>query len=128
MKRSFVGAAIVLLGAAITLLFGLQTLPKVSDQTVGGMTAILGTVAYISAKRRRLYSCEYPWLFRMVEVVFLAGVCIPRIPWTLCLLAARRPDLAGWSIHWETTIAVPSVTMAAYLWAARKRVPDPADW
>lgn len=61
-RRSFAGAAIILTVAAVTLIYGLRSLPQVPDRISGGMTAVLGTLAYVFAKHRRLYRGRWQWL------------------------------------------------------------------
>ena len=56
-------------------------------------------------------------------------MCFPNIPWTLAWLASGPPAIKVWSIHAETTIAIPLVSLGAYLWVNKtKNVPEPADW
>ncbi|HVC00301.1 MAG TPA: hypothetical protein VNJ12_13360 [Candidatus Dormibacteraeota bacterium] len=86
------------------------------DSLAGGVTMILGALAYRSAKRRRLGMRPDTALRRAVEISLLVIVCLP-----LVILAAEGND-ALWFYPWSG-IVVPAGSLAAFLWIlARKNV------
>jgi hypothetical protein len=122
------GAAIIVTTAVCILTDGLQTTSSVSDPVVGSISAILGTLAYASAKHRRLYQPRFLWFWWTFEIACLWCVCFPRVPRTLWRTAGGRLNYA-WSIHPVTTIVIPVLSLGAYAWVNKtKSVPKPTEW
>lgn len=115
MKSSFIGSTVAMVIGAISLLGQLSHWPSVNDDNIfGGVTAILGAMAYRSAKQRRLgLNRDATWR-RIAEVALLALVCLP-VPFAIVTVdgVVHNP----WS-----SIVVPAWSIIAYLIVRYRRV------
>ena len=81
MKQSFIGSTVAMIVGAISALGQLSHLSSGvnMDNVVGGITAILGALAYRSAKEQRLALKPASMMRQRVEIVLLSMVCLPPI-------------------------------------------------
>ena len=118
MKSSFIGSTVAMGMGAVSFLGQLEHWPNVnSDNMVGGITAILGAMAYISAKQRRLGLKEDSRWRRAGEIALITLTLVP-VP-----LAAAMPD--GIVRQPMMSIIVPLWTLIAYLVVRNKRPDQP---
>lgn len=109
MKPSIGSLFAILLGAYL-LFTGFRGYPFEMDNLVGGITLILGALAYRSAKQRRLGLRPSTRIRRGSEIVLVTLVTLP-----LVILLAEGRD-AIWFYPWSGII-VPIGTLVAFLWA-----------
>jgi hypothetical protein len=115
MKASFIGSTAVIVVSAISLLGQLRYWPNLSDDSFfGGITMILGALAYRLAKQRRLgLSQDSAWR-RAAEIVLLLLVFIPTV-----LEATVRDGI----IHNPlASVVIPAGSLLAYLIVRYKNV------
>lgn len=108
MTPSFIGSTVAMVVRAISCVGQLQHWPNANDDDIfGGITAILGALAYRSAKQRQLGLKYDAFWRRIVEIVLLALVCLP-IPFAAVVTdgIVHRP----WS-----GIIIPVWSIVAYL-------------
>jgi hypothetical protein len=117
--KSFIGSTVAIVMGAISVI-GQLTHASVGlnmDNVVGGITAVLGALAYQLAKRRKLGLKPDSRTRRALEFVLLAVVCIVPVAQTLMGVDfVTRP----WS-----SLVIPAWSVGAYLWI-RYRKPVPA--
>ena len=119
MRPSFIGSTVAIVIGAISIasqLWHLSTWVHM-DNIVGGVTAILGAVAYRLSKQRRLGLQPNSGMHRNVEVVLLALVFLTPIVQTLMGIDfVTRP----WS-----NFLIPVWTFIAYLFVRLRKTNTP---
>lgn len=116
--RSSVGFIFALLLGVYLVFEGLHGYPFAMDSLAGGVTTILGALAYRSAKQRRLGLRRGTKLRRAMEVAALVLVVTP----PAILIGEGNNALLFYPL---SGIAVPAVTLAAFLWIVIGRNPKP---
>lgn len=89
--------------------------PSGLDTVAGGITMILGAIAYRSAKRRRLGLKTDSGLRRGYEVGLLLLVVLPIVP-----LALKGVDFIA--NNPVSGIFVPLLSVAAYVWICKRKI------
>lgn len=119
MWPSFIGSTVAIVIGAISIVSQLSHLSTWvhMDNIVGGITTILGAVAYRLAKQRRLGLKPDSGMRRSVEVVLLALVFLTPVVQTLMGVDfVTRP----WS-----NLLIPVWTLIAYLFVRLKKATTP---
>ena len=111
--RSSVGFIFALLLGGYFVFEGFRGYPFAMDSLAGGVTTILGTFAYRSAKLRRLGLRPDTKLRRAMEIVAVVLVVTP-----LVILAAEGNEALRF--YPLSGIAVPAGTLAAFVWLFRR--------
>jgi len=113
--KAFIGSFIVMFVGVFAILGGLQSHPPDLDSVVGGLTMILGAIAYRSAKRRRLGLKADSGMRRGFEVGLLILVALPIVP-----LALKGVDFIA--NNPVSGIFVPLLSVAAYVWISKRKI------
>ncbi|HVB33585.1 MAG TPA: hypothetical protein VNJ52_04300 [Patescibacteria group bacterium] len=116
--KPLVGTIFAIVLGAYLIYTGLRGYPFAMDSLVGGVTMILGALAYRSAKLRRLGLRPDTRLRRVVEIFLLAFVSAP-----LVILVAEGND-AIW-FYPLSGIVVPGCSLLAFAWIVIRKNREP---
>ena len=115
MKPSFIGSTTVMVIGVISFISQIRHWPNVSDdELLGGITMVLGALAYRLAKQRRLGLAPDTRWKPIVEIVLLLLVFVPTF------LEARVQD--GIIHNPLGSYVIPIWSVAAYLTVRYRRV------
>ncbi len=112
--KPFFGSLFAIVLGAILVFSGLRNYPLAMDSLAGGVTMILGALAYRSAKQRRVGLRPDTRVRRVADIVVLAFACTPFV-----ILAAEGND-ALWFYPWSG-IVVPAGSLGAFLWILTRK-------
>ena len=113
--KAFIGSLVAMFVGFFSIVGGLQSHPPAFDGVVGGVTMILGALAYRSAKRRRLGLKPDSALRRGVEISLLVIVFLP-------IVVLGLKGLGVVANHPVSGIFVPLWSVTAYLWVCNRKV------
>ena len=112
--RSSIGFIFALILGATFVFGGLRGYPFAMDSLAGGITAILGALAFRSLKQRWLGLRPNTGIRRGMEIVAFAIVLAP-----LAILATEGNDAL--QFYPLSGILVPAAMLAAFLWLFLRR-------